>query len=587
MSEIAYRRPPTAIAIAASIVLIVASCGPGASPAPSPSTTASRTTPPATPPPTPTPTPTPAALEPITPTSGKALVRLEMGASETGSTLALVLYDDGSLVDLATWPPSVRSLTEAGRDLVVGRVRDTGSFTKSHTIPAQPVAHGFGLFAVTLVVDGAPVTVRGTNITCDSDAPPVDCKDDPETRVMLALVDALVDVTTWLPPSAFRDGHTGRHPYLAAKARVTSERIALRPDDWTNPEQSLSLVNWPLETVPSDLGQPVQLASQPDRTPRCGLIDGTRERAVRAALARLGSQSLENDPWTTIWDIWSDGPALLRLTLRPYLPDEAASCEESTLPAAPTLDGAPRPTLAGVLAASEGGIGPVQPASDLYVSIHRTADAGVVAQVSYYADGTVLFRDPSPPAVGLGALRLTPSGLSQLRQALDDSGLLTADYDEPIPEGAAYDHMTTIITPDVVLNASDRGRVAKATAIARLGAKLVDPASWLPRTAWTTDPSRLLPFRPVSLKYAVEPTTVSNDLVLTPVTAVDWPAGSSPAVRLANMTTQDAIALIAAIETTGAPRSGGPTSVEYLLATDVPGNALRVRVWVELNEWGR
>lgn len=608
MSGTVSRHAATAIAIVASIAVVVASCSPAASAPPTSSPAASPALPASsTQPASPVPSPTQAAAAPVTPTSDRAVVRLELGASETGSMVALILYDDGSLVDLRSWPPSVRALTTAGRDLVVARLRDSGVFTKSHAIPAIPIASGFGLYAVTLVVDGTPIRVNGTNVRCDSDSVPADCHEDPETPVMLALVDGLVDVAAWLPLSAFRDGDARAHPYLAARARVTSERIALQPNSWTNPEQSLSLVDWPVGTQPSELGQPVELAGQPNRTLRCELIDGGQERAIRAALAPLSAGEAttepggtENDLRTTIWDVWLAGePALLRLTLRPYLPDETAGCNESELPAAPTLAGAPRPSLAAVLAASAGGISPVPPTAFLYASVYSTADATHVAEVSYYANGVVLFRDPSPPAVGIGALRLTPTGLDLVRRALDDLGLLASDYDESIPEGAVYAHMTTILTPDVVLNASDRGRYAKATAIAKLAGKLADPASWLPATAWMTDPGRLLPFLPASVELRIEPRAGPGYSALPSVSALKWPLSGSlqtiggaddstvPGARLATLSTEDAVALIAALEATGARGWGSPTRIEYLLASDASGGAVSISLWVEINERAR
>jgi hypothetical protein len=82
--------------------------------------------------------------------------------------------------------------------------------------------------------------------------------------------------------------------------------------------------------------------------------------------------------------------------------------------------------------------------------------------------------------------------------------------------------------------------------------------------------------------------------VLPPVTALDSSLQSigradpdMPGARLATVSTGDAIAFITALEETGAPRSGGPTSVEYLFAANVPGGALKINLWVDINELSR
>ena len=440
---------------------------------------------------------------------------------------------------------------------------------------------GYTFFRITLADGRDPISVGASNQGAD-----------PESKALVLLAEGFRDVATWLPPAAFVNGRADRRPYLARSVRVTSETVPLSPDDWTNAAQSTHRIDWPLAVPADQLGDPMGLDG---RTLRCGTIGGADELAIRNVLSAFEHDSGEATARTTGWYIWLPDPALLRLTVHPYLPDEAPGCLANELPGLPSLALAPRLSLFALLSLSAGGL---TPAGSLtrFVQAIRQSDGATVGHVAYFADGTILFDNPPSPALGIGALRLSPSGLAQVQAAIDASGVLRESYTEQVPDSAAPGRMYTIVTPSVDANGTDRGKDATANRIVRLARMLLDPVSWLPSTAWVTDPVTIEQYRPASVHLQVyweggyaEP--------IPPLTALDWPlAGTVDSfgkaddtlpgmdARSADLSVDDAIALLRALVASGGPGSGPLSHAEYVLATGDPGVAVHFELSIEAGE---
>lgn len=578
----------TALAGAISIVIGMTGCDSTPTPIPDesrtpgvgPSTSASTGLPSVAPP---TPVPMTTSAEPVTPASSEIVISLEASTDigRDGSQPAVILYADGSLLDARGSPMLVHRLTDSGAfgpDGIVGRLRASGLFTTSHAIPSNPQPFGPAWYAITLHDEGTQIRVSGTAFGDGDNA---------ATKALMRLADGLVDPAGWLPATAFVDGDRMPHPYLARATQVTSEVDELDAGSWTNPAQALGQVAWPLTQPLEDLGDPITLPSS-DRGLRCGVIPGSDELAIRAALAAFESESTEADRLLTGWYIWLDSTRLLRLTLRPYRPEEVPSCAAAAVPATPpSLALAPRPSLGALLAASAGGLTPQQAGPLLFVQEHRT-DGGELAHVSYYADGTILFYDPPAPAVAIGARRLTSIGFATVQRAIDASGLLHVSYSERIPEGVSGYTMFSIVSGGVILNGSDRGNDAKATAIVELARKLIDPVSWLPSSAWESGSTAIRPYRPATIRIEFTSQEGAFDPTLRPAAAVAWPTYDwtvgDTGGRLVSV--EDALAVMRALAAAGVRQTGAVGNATYYLAGQPDGMMLIVSLSIVTGDWG-
>jgi len=530
-----------------------------------------------------TPTPEATAFPSLPPVSNRAVVRLEIaGDIGPGPILAMVLYDDGALIDVRAQPrPTVRRLSASGLALVLQRLKGSGLFTSSHEIPFDPLPMGFTEFIITLTDAGAPIRVIANNQGSNA-----------ETKALVALAEGLLDAGRWLPPEAFADPESGAQPYRAATVRVTAETIPLAASAWINVAQSIQRIDWPMDVPPDQVGGPI--AAGPDRpTLRCGTLDGLNAEAIRAALVSFAHDSADDPSGrTTGWYVWLPAPALLRLTLRPLLPDELVDCAVDGLPGPPTPALAPRLSLFALLSVSNGGVTPAS-GLELFAQAVRSSDGATIGHVAYFRDGTVLFDDPLPPAFGIGALQLTPAGVQRLHEALDASGLLRGTYSESVPDGAQPPHTYSIVTADLYLNGSDRGVDPKATRIARLARKLLDPVSWLPVSAWASDPRTIQQYRPASVHVQIYSQGGYPD-PLPPLAGLRWPLSGSletfgeadeslpgMAARVADLSVDDALVLLGALSSVGAPFSGEVAHSEYVLGTDEPGVAVHFEFSVE------
>jgi hypothetical protein len=440
---------------------------------------------------------------------------------------------------------------------------------------------GYTYYAITLADGNDPIRVSASNQGGDT-----------ASKALVALAEGFRDVATWLPPEAFANGRADRRPYLARSVRVTSESVPLGPDDWTNAAQSMHRVDWPLAVPPGQLGDPIALDG---RTLRCGIVGGADEVAIRNALTAFEQDLTDTSERTTGWYIWLQDPALLRLTVHPFLPDEAPGCAVSELPVPPALALAPRLSLFALLSLSAGGLTPAGSLM-LFVQTIRQSDGATLGHVAYFADGTILFDNPPTPALGIGALRLSRTGLAQVREAIDASGVLRESYTENVPDNAAPARMYSIVTGSVYANGTDRGNDSMANEIVRLARMLLDPVSWLQATAWVSDPATVQQYRPVSVHLQVYRQGGYTDPI-PPLTGLAWPLAGTidtfgepddtlPGMdaRTADLSVEDAIALLRALAASGAPSSGTLAHAQYALSTGDAGVAMHFELSIEAGD---
>jgi hypothetical protein len=584
------RRRRSAIGVAALAAILLAACSPAESPAPTGGAVAASARPTPAAGPTHVPDPTSPNVRGITPTSS-AIVASAQAVSDVGgpSGPGVLIYADGSIVDARGGPISVRALAPGGLEWITSHLRESGLFTASRDIPFKPVDHGFMTYQVTFVDTGrAAVTVTATNVG-----------DDAESRLLVELAERIFDPVTWLPRDGWVEGDSRAHPYVARETRLTSEVGPLRSDAWINAAQMLDRVTWPLDASPFEIGLPIEIEGAPNRALRCAIITGAQEAVVRSSLALMVSE--REHPFVAAWYLWTAGPGLLGLSLRPFLPHETAGCAPEDMPPAPSLDSAPRPSLAALLLTSQGGgwtpTGAAQGPRLIVVAHDNARQESGERRVSYYPDGTVLFFEPAPPTVGIGARRLSAAGLEALNAEIARSGLVDVSYSEPIPDDVEVEVMYNVLTDGVILNASDRGVDGRAIEIARLAERLLDPVAWLPATSWIGDPTTMLQYRPDSVDIRILRQPNSGSEILPPVELLAWPGGGSvetfgqlepdnPDVRHATLTPGQAVDLVRALAAIGAGSYGSTTRVTYWLAASDPGTNLEIELAIPSGDWG-
>lgn len=542
------------------------------------------------------PSPTPIAVEPsetgdaIAVGSDRVVLRVQAASDVGGETLGVFIYDDGSWLDARGLTPTVRPLSQAGLEQVLAKVRDSRLFTETHSIPAPPVDHGFTSFQITFVDGDRTVEVSATNAARDA-----------ESKALVALAEALLAPEGWIGPDGWRDGSSRERPYLAATARLTSEVRRLPRDAWTNPARSTDRLGWPLESSPLAVGEPVEIEG---RDVRCSLISGVEEFAVRGALSTVSQSQQGSRDLVTEWFLWTPDRSLLKLSMRPYLPHESAGCIPGEMPSPPTLAAAPRPDLGDVLRIGRQGWTPAgEP--HLVVMIMSVNEEAPDVQVSYYADGSVVWHDPPPPLLGYGVRRLSVSGQAAIEQLLESSGLAQQDWHEEVPEDARYDRAFSILSGDsspdgdhVAVTATDRGVHVRADRIVRLAEKLANPVAWLPPGSWIVEPSVLLPYRPPGLTFMIETHVLIPDdpelANLVPYRAVRWPLGGTlptygslapeyepTVVRTASLSPDVALAVLDALAAAGIEGSG-----HFFVGAETPETYFEITLTLNVGDWG-
>ena len=207
-----------------------------------------------------------------------------------------------------------------------------------------------------------------------------------------------------------------------------------------------------------------------------------------------------------------------------------------------------------------------------------------------YADGRLLFlREAAIPEganrlfTGFLEQRLTPKGVALLRSEVVAAGLLGEDQvppgSEPVPFGI---HIQ-------VRNGDRLVRVERASDLDRLVARLTDPASWLPASAWQDREIRAYVPSRFKVSYGAQPQTIdlSRILALLPAPVEDM-LRAKPRTRTqgsvgtpgqmhvvynysSDVTTEEARALAEAFENAGVERFEPTKVLAYRL--EAPGRS--------------
>ena len=239
------------------------------------------------------------------------------------------------------------------------------------------------------------------------------------------------------------------------------------------------------------------------------------------------------------------------------------------------------------------GATPSTPESGELVLHYFGANPGVhgKSRIWLYADGRLIsLRDAdlpegaNPLSTGFLEQRLTPAGAELLRSEVVSTGLLAPPGSVTLPPG---DNHTQIEVRD-----GDRlVRVERASDPDRLIARITNPASWLPASAWEHQgfrayvPSRFaVCFGGWETAAQIEPSSISSllpgpawDLLRTRDRTRIGPffgaAGASHPIYeyCSDMTTAEARALAAALDDAGIERTSG-YRLSYLLGADANGD---------------
>jgi hypothetical protein len=307
-------------------------------------------------PPEPTEVPTPPPATPripagVTPTTSEVVVRVLAVPDVTGPgpMVPVTVYADGSVVVPAVIRfdgPGVRRLTPAGLERLVARLRASGLFETSRTIPPlRPPESGFVTYTVELHDAGRVVSVDTINAFASADG-----------RRLIDLAEAILMHDTPaepLDPGDWVDGSAALLPYRAESTRLTAETVPFPPGTWARPPVEVGGLAWPLPGTPLTIGEPLAAADDPARTIRCAIVSGADEARLRAALDTARIDSAETASLTRSWDLSAPSvPGLLRLSLRPFLPEETPACDAAGLPGAPEPQLPPEPGFAEAWAAA-------------------------------------------------------------------------------------------------------------------------------------------------------------------------------------------------------------------------------------------
>lgn len=322
----------TGLASLVSAAAFVASCSATASLAPSspaspstaPSSAASTHGPSPSPSPVPAPSLTPTAVDPEL-----VLFADAVGDVVAGRIHGLRVYRDGTVLR-GIGPGAITRLTPAAVDSLLAEVLGDPALGVGDIAPDPAHQAGFTSFIV-MVRDSDALVRRGV-----TNASP------PERRAeadrVIALVERLLALDTWLPPSSWVVPPQASEPWVPA-------RYQLKVTDWGYPSQAplqadVADVDWPLPGTPTDLGEPIDAddgyaPGDPNgpKATRCGVLGLEGALAVQAALnAGLGSPEIRitEQEWSVADLAWAERDSHLAISLHVLLPDDPQDCSVDT-----------------------------------------------------------------------------------------------------------------------------------------------------------------------------------------------------------------------------------------------------------------
>jgi len=236
-----------------------------------------------------------------------------------------------------------------------------------------------------------------------------------------------------------------------------------------------------------------------------------------------------------------------------------------------------------------------------FVFGHTDGDVGRFT-VHLYADGRLIKDRLENPYTGLREQRLTPEGVQLLLAEVLSTGLFDRDRELLGTEGLHYggvqvrdgDRLIHLSWGDAGFEQGDGPIVTTPTpeqvrALERLDARLADPASWLPESAWEDRETRAYGPARYSVCYMGRVATIERPRILELVPApaedllsgrgttrgeVRGPFGSIP-FWCSDVTTEESRVLVEALEDAGARRND-PSFLSFRFQPDAPGNAIDI-----------
>lgn len=238
------------------------------------------------------------------------------------STPAATITGDGTVITQgammeifpgpALAPMQSRRLTEAGLQLVLERLAETGFFGESAAFSEDAGAADAQTTVFTLHADDREVTVSVGGLGMAS---PNAGERERQAHAMLAsLSEDLSALDQLVPESAWDE--TAWHPYEPAALRLlvrNADNDPANPDGIPGTEAA-----WPTDADPAAFGEPFA----PLEGSSCGGVTGEEAQAWLAALAEANQLTR-----------FTAGDHLYAVLARPVLPGEEPACPQAALPA--------------------------------------------------------------------------------------------------------------------------------------------------------------------------------------------------------------------------------------------------------------
>ena len=221
----------------------------------------------------------------------------------------------GAQIDIFPGPalPAVmtRRLSEAGIQLVLERLAETGFFAESATFNEEAMAVDASMTVFTMHADGREVVVKVGAlgmVRTPEEAPPNMGERERQAHITLApLAEQLMTLDQLIPASAWEE--TDWHPYQADALRLLVGNVDGEPPDESGIEREL--VPWPTDGDAAAFGEPYP----PLDGSRCGAVSGEAAAAWYEALATANQLTR-----------FTSGAHAYSVMPRPVLPGEEVAC---------------------------------------------------------------------------------------------------------------------------------------------------------------------------------------------------------------------------------------------------------------------
>lgn len=221
----------------------------------------------------------------------------------------------GAQIDIFPGPalPAVmsRRLSEAGLQLVLERVAQTGFFVESATFNEEAMAIDAQMTVFTMHADGREVTVKvgalGSVLDPNLAPPGLPERERQAHAALTPLAEQLTAIDQLIPASAWEE--TAWHPYQAEALRL----LVTNTDDEPPDESGIARpeVAWPTDDDPAAFGEPFPVLDPA----RCGVVTGDAAIAWYEALAQANQLTR-----------FTSGEHRYSVMVRPVLPGEEAAC---------------------------------------------------------------------------------------------------------------------------------------------------------------------------------------------------------------------------------------------------------------------